>query len=499
MGTNRIFVNYRRDDTAAEADSIFMRLQEAFGDVVFKDVDRMPAGRDFREYVVSVVSGARVAVILVGTKWLKAQKGTGRSRLFDEDDTLRSEIEAALDNDCVIVPIHMRGVSVPKEKELPSSIRPICNVTWYQFDSKFAARDLQPVIDAIADVVPKKTKLQTPKIPFTPTRPENRLGLSDKYFEDMRKRAAEREKKLKADREAAVAPHHLSSWRWGLLISIAATILMVGLGEAIIRGLLAAIGVTRFDDAGIFVGALIGSVLIGVAAWAGTTIDYAETPEEAELWYRFGYGAALAAPAAGLVWAIVRGLGYAAAVNIHWDLTRAVLLPWTLVVVASVGFAAGWLVLAWPKLRDLGRQPAAAADSLAGGDYALNVPIALAVGVASMFAAQLAYTTILDMVNLEPVDLGPLAIWLVVSGVVVGATGLAAGGGLYDDFETGGVLAVGPLFTGAVAIVLWLVVSGATQAVVTHFDWSGPATIHLFWWLPFVVLEIWFAVFVSEV
>ena len=141
QSTNWIFLNYRRDDTAAVADSIFGRLKESFGDVVFKDVDGMPAGRDFREYILSVMTTAQVVLIIVGPDWLRADEESGQPRLFDEDDTLRSEIEAAIDQECLIVPVHVRGVGVPRRQQLPESIQPIVDLTWYEFDPKHAGRD----------------------------------------------------------------------------------------------------------------------------------------------------------------------------------------------------------------------------------------------------------------------------------------------------------------------------------------------------------------------
>ncbi len=46
----KIFINYRREDSQADARSIFQRLERTFGNrQLFMDVDTIQKGRDFRE------------------------------------------------------------------------------------------------------------------------------------------------------------------------------------------------------------------------------------------------------------------------------------------------------------------------------------------------------------------------------------------------------------------------------------------------------------------
>lgn len=45
----QIFISYRRFDSTAITGRIYDRLRQEFGkDAIFKDVDNIPAGRDFR-------------------------------------------------------------------------------------------------------------------------------------------------------------------------------------------------------------------------------------------------------------------------------------------------------------------------------------------------------------------------------------------------------------------------------------------------------------------
>ena len=72
------FISYRRSDSEAYTGRLYDRLASQFGkDEVFKDVDSIPLGSDFRAYLNSVVSECRAVLVVVGRQWLEARDETG--------------------------------------------------------------------------------------------------------------------------------------------------------------------------------------------------------------------------------------------------------------------------------------------------------------------------------------------------------------------------------------------------------------------------------------
>ena len=67
----RIFISYRRADSSYPAHSIYDKLVEHFGkeSVVF-DVDSIPKGFDFVEYLDDQVQQCDVLLAVIGTRWL---------------------------------------------------------------------------------------------------------------------------------------------------------------------------------------------------------------------------------------------------------------------------------------------------------------------------------------------------------------------------------------------------------------------------------------------
>lgn len=122
-----LFISYRRDDSQAITDRIHEHLTRAFGDsAVFKDVDDIPIGADFRQTLQARVHECAVLLVVIGRQWLEITGDDGRRRLDDPDDFVRIEIEAALNRDNVlVVPVLVNNATMPPADQLPEPLRPL--------------------------------------------------------------------------------------------------------------------------------------------------------------------------------------------------------------------------------------------------------------------------------------------------------------------------------------------------------------------------------------
>ncbi|HSE81868.1 MAG TPA: TIR domain-containing protein [Gaiellaceae bacterium] len=122
----RIFISYRREDSAYPAGWLFDRLAERFGaERIFKDVDSIELGDDFVEEIEEAVGQTDVLLALIGGKWLTVADEQGSRRLDDPEDFVRLEIEAALRRSVRVIPILVEGASMPSEEQLPPSLTPL--------------------------------------------------------------------------------------------------------------------------------------------------------------------------------------------------------------------------------------------------------------------------------------------------------------------------------------------------------------------------------------
>jgi hypothetical protein len=119
----RIFISYRREETAYPAGWLFDRLADRFGgSQVFKDVDSIEPGDDFVEVITRAVGSCDVLLALIGDEWLTITDQHGRRRLDNPEDFVRLEIEAALERDVRVIPILIDGARMPTAEELPGNL-----------------------------------------------------------------------------------------------------------------------------------------------------------------------------------------------------------------------------------------------------------------------------------------------------------------------------------------------------------------------------------------
>jgi len=119
----RIFISYRREETAYPAGWLFDRLADHFGvSKIFKDVDSIEPGDDFVETIRLAVGSCEVLLALIGDEWLTIAAADGGRRLDDPNDFVRLEIEAALSRGVRVIPILVEGARMPRADELPDSL-----------------------------------------------------------------------------------------------------------------------------------------------------------------------------------------------------------------------------------------------------------------------------------------------------------------------------------------------------------------------------------------
>ncbi len=123
-GANRVFISYRRVDSAEVVGRIYDRLAEHFGkDAIFKDVNSIYPGENFKVKISDSVAQCTVLLAIIGDQWLIIKDEKGNRRLDNPDDFVRLEIELALERKNIsVIPLTVRGAQVPDAKDLPPSL-----------------------------------------------------------------------------------------------------------------------------------------------------------------------------------------------------------------------------------------------------------------------------------------------------------------------------------------------------------------------------------------
>jgi hypothetical protein len=114
----KIFISYRRDDSADFAGRVYERLAREVGrNSLFMDIDgTIPYGLDFAKEIDKRVGKCHVLLAIIGPNWLDA-------RLDDPKDFVRIEIASALKRRIPVVPVLSHGAPMPTSDQLPVDLK----------------------------------------------------------------------------------------------------------------------------------------------------------------------------------------------------------------------------------------------------------------------------------------------------------------------------------------------------------------------------------------
>jgi hypothetical protein len=151
----RIVLSYRRADSDAIAGRIRDRLAREYGDdSVFMDIDSIPFGTDFREHIENAIAQHDAVLAVVGRDWV-GPKPDGTTRIAEDLDFVRIEIETAMKVKIPVVPLLVNGAVMPKPEDLPAGLRDFAFRNAAQIDS---GRDFHQHMDRLIRSLDRLTR-----------------------------------------------------------------------------------------------------------------------------------------------------------------------------------------------------------------------------------------------------------------------------------------------------------------------------------------------------
>jgi formylglycine-generating enzyme required for sulfatase activity len=158
----KIFVNYRRDDSRADAARVHDRLVQTFGAAnVFMDVDNLLIGQRFDKVLAKALNQCDVFLAVIGPRWmeqLRARQHTG------DWDYVREEIAAALKRDTLAIPVLIERTPLPRADQLPEDIRTLVMYQKHDIMHESFGRDVTALIEGIKAA--RQAAAERPDVPW---------------------------------------------------------------------------------------------------------------------------------------------------------------------------------------------------------------------------------------------------------------------------------------------------------------------------------------------
>jgi len=148
----RIFISYRRQETAWPARQLYDVLSARFGpEQIFKDVDDIEPGDDFVDRITGAVSSCDVLLALIGHLWAQVTDEAGNRRLDDPGDFVRLEITTALDRGIRVIPILVDDAPMPLSVQLPDELKSLVRRQAVRIDPE--TFDTHRLLDTMAETL----------------------------------------------------------------------------------------------------------------------------------------------------------------------------------------------------------------------------------------------------------------------------------------------------------------------------------------------------------
>jgi TIR domain-containing protein len=150
----KVFISYRREETAGHAGRLYDALADRFGqDSVFMDVE-LPPGIDFVEHITQAVGSCDVLLAVIGPRWTTITGADGTRRIEVPDDFVRLEVETALHRrDIVVIPLLVGGARVPQLDDLPIGLRSLARRNALELSDGRWRYDINRLIDSLEPVL----------------------------------------------------------------------------------------------------------------------------------------------------------------------------------------------------------------------------------------------------------------------------------------------------------------------------------------------------------
>ena len=155
--SSRIFISYRRDDSAGHVLALLPALRNHFGaDRIFKDTESIPPGVNYLQFIKDKLESCSVMLAIIGRDWLTVQDPRLKKRRLDSpDDPLRLEVATALKNERIrVIPVLVDRGAMPSREDLPDDLADLHFRNGFELSDTRWESDVRRLIQAVEDASP---------------------------------------------------------------------------------------------------------------------------------------------------------------------------------------------------------------------------------------------------------------------------------------------------------------------------------------------------------
>lgn len=177
---SKVFVSYRRRDSAAEASLLTALLRQRFGRRrIFLDTAGIEPGEVWPARLADAVQASEIVLAVIGTSYVSAARDDARvPRIFEDRDWVRLELSEAIRTGKRIIPVLVDNAELPDPSQLPEDLHPLLD--WQAF--RFRVDNAETDADTLGDFFAPTVKLSWEKFEHAISKLGSQLSLEVDLF-----------------------------------------------------------------------------------------------------------------------------------------------------------------------------------------------------------------------------------------------------------------------------------------------------------------------------
>jgi hypothetical protein len=169
MNQATIFINYRRQDSQWQTETLYNRLLGYFDkNSIFKDISTIEAGDNYNQAIGNALESCQILLVIIGEKWLIVQDINGQRRLEDPNDLVRMEIAHALKRGIKVIPVLFDGIKMPEPNQLPADLQALSGYQGIPIDNNYLEAGIGRLTEVIKKTIEQLTRTTVPPTPPQP-------------------------------------------------------------------------------------------------------------------------------------------------------------------------------------------------------------------------------------------------------------------------------------------------------------------------------------------
>lgn len=171
----RIFISYRRTDSAPHARRIYEWLS-AHPSVsnVFMDLSGIEPGENFHTAISREIDSAEVMLVIIGKQWTFAENPDGLQRLDQPHDVVRREVVLGLGSSMRVIPVLVSDADMPQAVHLPATLAKLTSLNAFRVSEQTFEEDMNRLAEYLHSWTaeyPRTDPIEAPATNSQETRP----------------------------------------------------------------------------------------------------------------------------------------------------------------------------------------------------------------------------------------------------------------------------------------------------------------------------------------